>query len=435
MTGSVSPPELAGFAEVAVSDLTVYRALNGATADVTDGLTITATAPPWSYILMLPVPVVHDDGLYAAQVDGRVLAGSVSLGIVLTDGASISQERVLAADERGPWCIAAGALRDCRAVLVRTVLDPPTASTIRIDSVRWWRSSLGCDELYRTAARSTLEPLAHWNRYYGAHGNVMEQLRNRCYDELQSEIEIPWLFGFRVVVFPREQMSRAVFVSGLYEPATMLAMRRLIPHGAVVIDGGANAGLMSLACSAWVGPQGRVLAFEPSSREYMRLVEHLRRNRVANVTARRSALGATEGRDVLHVADAQYSGLNTLGSRFGYDGIVTAGHETVDVTTIDAMVGAEALSRVDLIKLDVEGAEHDVLEGSRDTIGRFRPAMVFEANAAALAAHGRTLAEVEHLVRSFGYRFFAIDDAGELRPRANLDSTAENYVALPGQSV
>jgi FkbM family methyltransferase len=175
------------------------------------------------------------------------------------------------------------------------------------------------------------------------------------------------------------------------------------------------------------------MAFEPSSREYGRLVEHLRLNQLTNVNARRSALGAEDGRRVLQVADAHYSGLNTLGTRFGYDGIPTAAREEVAVTTIDAVVAREELPRLDLIKLDVEGAEFDVVEGARRTIGRFRPALVFEANATALAAQGRSLDALDRAIRAWDYRLFAINDDGTLRPQAHVDASSENFVALaPG---
>jgi hypothetical protein len=133
------------------------------------------------------------------------------------------------------------------------------------------------------------------------------------------------------------------------------------------------------------------------------------------------------------VAEAQYSGLNTLGSRFAYDGVAIAARETVEVTTIDSVVAGAGLDRLDVIKLDVEGAEHDVVEGTRGTLGRLHPALVFEANAASLAAQGRTLDGFDSLIRSLGYRLFAIEDDGTLRPQTRLDGAAENYIALARQ--
>ena len=70
---------------------------------------------------------------------------------------------------------------------------------------------------------------------------------------------MPWFEGLELFIRPDEDLSRAVYVSGTYEPASLLAMKRLLPAGGVFVDVGANVGLYSMLASRWVGSEGRVL--------------------------------------------------------------------------------------------------------------------------------------------------------------------------------
>lgn len=417
------------FEEVYASDLSRHRTLNGGVATLGPALTLNASAPAWSYVLLLDVPSC-EDGLYVAEVTGRVVSGKIMLGTLLADRKTIRDERLVEAGENGPWYIVAGRLRECHCLLARTILPQPQEATLEIESVKWLRTHLDCESLWSTVHRTDLVPVPDWGSYYGHHGTLIERLRSCCYEHLDFPREMAWLFGLRVIVQPRDQMSRAVFVSGLYEPATMLALRRLIKANDVVIDAGANVGFVSLVCSVWVGTSGRILAFEPSSREYARLLDHLRLNGASNVEPHLTALASEPGDRLLQVADSYHSGLNTLGSRPAYDGVGVQEREIVETTTIDAVVEAAHLARVDVIKLDVEGAEHDVILGAAHTIRRFAPAMVFEANAAALAASDRTPLQLGHLIASQGYRLFAITDGGYLRAVRQLVDEGDSFVAL-----
>jgi FkbM family methyltransferase len=416
--------------DVRAADLSRHRAYNGAAVSGEGPLTLRAAAPQWSYVLELEAPDLADDpdSLYTAGVKLTVIEGSISAGTLRPDGMTFVDERTIRQGADVVCELVAGSRADCRGVMLRTVNDRP--AVVRIDSVRWVRIRHKCGDFFTTPARTELTPVPQWNRYYGPHGTPVERLRGFCYDRLDEPSVVPWLFGRRIVIHPKEQMSKAVFVSGLYEPATLIALRQFAVEGAVMIDAGANAGWITLACSAWVGAAGRVMAFEPSRREYERLAEHVRLNGLTNVETYPAALGASPGVGELRVADGQYSGLNTLGDRLAYDGVAVARIEPVEVDTIDAFAARRGLTRLDVMKLDVEGAELDVLRGAAETIRRFRPAIVFEAFAPALAAHGHTTGELGDFIASLGYDLFRIGDDGTLEAASVTDAASENFVAV-----
>ena len=174
---------------------------------------------------------------------------------------------------------------------------------------------------------------------------------------------------------------------------------RVLAPGMTVVDVGANDGLYSVFVARRVGPSGRVLAVEPSSRERANLARNVERNKLSNVTVWPSALGAVAGQANLKIAHGLHAGHNTLGT-FAYDDVLAVDSELVAVETLDDVVQRHALARVDFIKIDVEGAEVGVLQGGRQVLMSSRPLLLLEANEPALQAQGASVQELLTLLRS-----------------------------------
>ena len=147
-----------------------------------------------------------------------------------------------------------------------------------------------------------------------------------------------------------------------WNPDEYAAFRSAVRPGDVVIDAGANVGGYALLFAQWVGPAGRVYAFEPDPRAFEALVDHISLNalvdRICPVHAAVTDVTGTAG---LRLASA--SGLSRVSC--GADGEPDL---TVQSVSIDDFCAREAL-RPSFIKVDVEGAELAVLRGARRTIG------------------------------------------------------------------
>ena len=164
---------------------------------------------------------------------------------------------------------------------------------------------------------------------------------------------LPWLDGLRVQIVPGNEMSRALYLSGLYEPTVAVVIQRLLPAGGTFFDVGANMGLFSLLAASWVGAGGQVHAFEPSAREHARLVEHVRFNGLeGRVRAERVALAEHDGTVGLHVAEDSHSGHNTLSDGFANAAVAEVGVETVEACTLDSYVRRHDVRRIDVVKID-----------------------------------------------------------------------------------
>lgn len=218
---------------------------------------------------------------------------------------------------------------------------------------------------------------------------------------LERDRPVRFDHNLRIRVAPAEVVDRSIYLHGVHEPLTSAAFCALCPLGGVVLDIGAHIGQFTLLAAKRVGPTGRVLAFEPNPETRTRLDANVALNGLANVTVVAEGLAAQSGTRRLYFGgEAHNIGAASLDAK--------AGQQWVEVTCarLDDVVEREGVGRVDLVKLDVEGAEVEVLEGGGETMANHRPAVVFEANEGAEAA-----------LRILGYEVFGIATSSSGAPR------------------
>lgn len=179
---------------------------------------------------------------------------------------------------------------------------------------------------------------------------------------------------------------------GTYEVEMRSAVARVVAPGGVFFDIGAHAGYYSLLASQLVGATGRVVAFEPDTRNLGYLKEHLRLNDAGNVT-------------VVAAAAADVPGTARFAAEpDGFGGALsTAGSADVATVAIDRLVETGALPAPNYLKVDVEGAEFQVLCGARRVLRTARPTVFLATHTPAaerlclgsLAALGYTIRPVD----------------------------------------
>ena len=193
--------------------------------------------------------------------------------------------------------------------------------------------------------------------------------------------------------------QRASWLAHLFKAVTQQHHRELqpllapyIPADAVVLDVGAHAGQFSKLFAA-MAPAGRVYAFEPSAYALSILRPALRLNGRANVTVVQAGLSNDAGDLVLHTPVKRRGSLGFGVAHLGEGAEEGATwDQRVPLLTLDAFAAREALSRLDFIKIDIEGWEMRALAGGEATLRRFRPALFLEVNADMLARAGDTAA-------------------------------------------
>ena len=138
-----------------------------------------------------------------------------------------------------------------------------------------------------------------------------------------------------------------------------------IAAGATVIDVGANIGCFCVLASRLVGPSGRVIALEPEPGTYRQLLRNIELNGLANVTPMQLAVGGARGTVTLH-ADSNNLFSSTFSSVNGRE--VKGTDHAVEMTTLQAVMDQNGINRCDYLKLDCEGAEHDIVANLSPTI-------------------------------------------------------------------
>jgi FkbM family methyltransferase len=335
-------------------------------------------------------------------------------------GASTVELLADASEAMGPLVVRNAAVDGASCV---TVLD---VASVPVGDIESWTETL-------TAPRA----MPAWGDAYSARGGTLvERARLRRFSRLDAPAIMRWPDGLRFELVPGDQLSRVVYLSGTYEPNTLRLLHAWLRPGAVFVDAGANVGVMSMAAAAWVGASGRVIALEPSTREFNRLTAHVRLNALSNVTPIQAAVAAATGPRTLRVATAATAGGNTLGKSFAYPRIAAEREEIVEAITLDDLASQLDLPGIDVIKLDVEGSEVEALRGATVVLRRHRPTLVIEVCATALEGSGASVEALEAILHDTRYRAFEIDDqTGVLQPVRTLPTAGDrNIVALPIES-
>jgi FkbM family methyltransferase len=247
--------------------------------------------------------------------------------------------------------------------------------------------------------------------------------------EAASHVILSWHAGTRLDLDLRNDLGRAIFVAGRYEPNELALLDHTVKPGMIVLDGGASEGAYALFLGALVGEAGRVIAVEPSPRELQRLQANIALNRMAQVTVVRAALTDQAGEVELLVAERTHAGQNTLGG-FVYPGVAAAGSVRTPATTIDTLIETQNLTALDVIKLDLEGTELRALAGAHETLRRWRPLLLFEAAQDSLAKQGGSLRGLLSLLVDCGYQVLSFDPSTGLPSRIGGLPLSDNLVAV-----
>jgi FkbM family methyltransferase len=190
-----------------------------------------------------------------------------------------------------------------------------------------------------------------------------------------------------------------------WNPDEYRAFRAVVRRGVTVLDVGANVGAYTLMFATWVGETGRVIAFEPSPDTCEGLRTHVTLNEFDDrVTIVQAAAAAKTGHAEFAVHPSGGASSLALSSVPG------ATHVTVATSTIDDVCREHALLPA-VIKVDVEGAELDVLKGARNTLALPGLHVFVEFHPAAWRTAGITRGDVEEELREHGFTVEPLDPA------------------------
>jgi FkbM family methyltransferase len=247
-------------------------------------------------------------------------------------------------------------------------------------------------------------------------------------NQLETQIESPWYNDLKLYLNLGNDLSSQLFVSGCYEPNEFFFLNQILLPGMTFVDAGANDGIYSLFAAQAVGTEGLVLAIEPSRREFENLQNNIKLNAIANIKPLQLALSDFDGSAALKLANYEHAGQNTLGD-FIYEGVASPEVETTAVRQLDNLLKEMGIERVDVIKMDVEGAEFSVLQGARSILENCHPLLLLELSDLALQNQGSSAAAVLKFLREMGYEIFTLGHSGLFLKATHDRSLSSNIVA------
>ena len=250
--------------------------------------------------------------------------------------------------------------------------------------------------------------------------------RLRCLLSWPAVIELPrWQAQFLLPAAWGGAGTTMIFMAREDYEIESRYLDRFIAPGDVVVDAGASLGIYTVGTAKLVGAKGRVLAFEPGRESFSVLERNIKLNLPNNVRCFRSALSERDGvARLFHHENRPVS--SSLGS--GSNGQVF--WEQTRTTTLDTVAEQQGITRLDLLKMDVEGAEEPVLGGGRALLSRSRPTILFETNPGAARRLGLAPDGAWQALAKLGYRFFSLRPKGILSPLAVWPERTMNVVAL-----
>ena len=193
-----------------------------------------------------------------------------------------------------------------------------------------------------------------------------------------------------------------------YEPGATGTVLSSLGDGDVFVDIGANSGYFSVLAALRVGGRGRVLAFEPNPSVRRQLQRHLELNSIADrVTVSDLAVGGEDRDDVqLFVScwpeNDGIASLTPAAETIARGGLRADASILVRVRTFDSWMQSARLPRIDLMKIDVEGAEAQVLSGMSATFASVRPKRII--------CETQPSSDAVRILRDRGYHASTLDE-------------------------
>lgn len=231
------------------------------------------------------------------------------------------------------------------------------------------------DKTYKLLADEQSKQIFDWYvRYRTAHAFIGEEayeifaspITKELWQEMETKVKIKSKNIVSINGFDIEASKDSIVYSFLVEQYSYDNIVKA-KEGDVVFDVGAYVGDTALWFSRSVGHRGKVYAFEPEPENFKKLKLNLERNRTQNIVPLQLALSDDEGEMIISGGGGGATVANDV------NGI------PVMVTTIDKFVEDNNITRVDFIKMDVEGHELNVLKGAAETIKTFKPSLALSA--------------------------------------------------------
>ncbi len=260
---------------------------------------------------------------------------------------------------------------------------------------RLWRYPYVQNQLLRLASRKEIN--SFFSKFLPNHYQFPAKTMRTCRRfGLKWELDLSQLLEWVLYFDLRDQDFELLF--------------RLVCDQQTVFDVGSNFGFPGVYLSQLVGPRGHIYCFEPYPESYAKLCKNIGMNCISNVTAVPFAVGSFCDNVNLENPSNNNSGQVRLCPDLSKGQIGTL----VPQTTLDQFVNERNISKVDLIKVDVEGCEKEVFVGAQEVIRTWHPMIFFELSDSLLKRQSSSACDCLEYLARLGYRLFEMPTMKEI---------------------
>lgn len=196
-----------------------------------------------------------------------------------------------------------------------------------------------------------------------------------------------------------------------YHTALIEKLRPFVPKDGAIVDIGAHSGQFSKQFSQFV-PNGKVYAFEPGEYALSLLQRVVRHNKFSNIRVTPAGISNQKETRTLYLpvkkSGALGYGLSSLNPRRDAERQNFI-EQKITLTTLDDFVSEQNITRIDAIKIDIEGWEFPALQGAKTTIAKYKPVLLLEVDADHQLRAGHQPQEIFDFILPQGYVAFKVD--------------------------
>jgi FkbM family methyltransferase len=245
---------------------------------------------------------------------------------------------------------------------------------------------------------------------------VLQSLFRRCFKYATGVVSINDFDGdMKIDLHLSDHMQRRIFWMGFYNHEVIAVLKKIVRPGMTIFDIGANIGEITMVAAKLVGHGGSVIAFEPIDRIADSLASNVMHNNLCQVTIERLALSDQEGKREIYSSCGQDIREENCGLGSLYrTAIEQAPLQIVSLCTLDDYMQEHSIQSLDIIKIDIEGAELPCLKGAKNVLHQYKPILIVELNEETAVIAGYRQSDILDYLETFDYFFFTISRNGRL---------------------
>lgn len=228
-----------------------------------------------------------------------------------------------------------------------------------------------------------------------------------------------------ITLHSKDPVISGALAFGVYEPFQIETFRTQVQAGDVVLDIGANIGLYTVIAAGRVGEAGAVFSFEPEDENYALLTKNIKANNFTNTQAVNCAVSNENGTATLSLAE------DNKGNHSLLSPTISGATQQVTIVRIDDWLRENKVEKVNVIKMDIQGAEPHALEGMRETM-TYTPILFIEYEPALLRTAAHDPIQMLTGLQSYGYDLYDVNEGS--RSLVRIENGVSFTASLKGDA-